>query len=563
MTIFDWGVLALFFGYTLWDGIRAGRQGDDLQHQLLAGRRQPWWLIGVSVMASQASAITFIGATGQSFMHDMRFLQVYLGLPIAMIILCVTLVPFFHRLKVFTAYEALEQRFGLGVRLTTSAFFLISRGASVGITIAAPAYVLALILDWPLNTTICLIGGFTTLYTLLGGITAVMKTDLKQMILMLFGLAFCFGFIIYRLPEGLSYGEALHLAGDLGKLEILDFNWDLGQKYNLWSGLIAGLFMMLSYFGADQSMVQRYLTARSLGDARASLIMSAVFKVPMQFLILLLGVNLYVFYLFEERPLLFIPDEQEEVSFAERKFQEAHEARQTAAWQALANPNAENKASLRQYDQEIQQLRKAEIKRQGESRNDTNYVFPYFMLHELPAGILGLLIAAIMAAALSSIDSMLNSLAASSVVDWYRRLRSVPRSDKHDLYATYGFTAFWGAFATLTALFLGETESIIEVVNQLGSYFYGPLLGIFCLLWIRGANGRSAMIGLLASLALVFLIGSWHIHCDTGEGRFLFPLGSLPDGFHAWIEYLWLNPIGLGAVCLFGWIFGDRGTKKN
>lgn len=564
MSYLDWGVLVLFFVYTLWDGIRAGKQGDSLQHQLLAGRSQPWWLIGVSIMASQASAITFIGATGQSFMYDMRFLQVYLGLPIAMIILCITLVPFFHKLKVFTAYEALEHRFGLPVRLTTSAFFLISRGASVGITIAAPAYVLALILGWPLSTTICLIGGFTTIYTLFGGIAAVLKTDFKQMILMLFGLAFCFGFIINRLPEGVSYGDALHLAGSLGKLEILDFNWDLGQKYNVWSGLIAGLFMMLSYFGADQSMVQRYLTAKSLGHARASLIMSALFKVPMQFLILLLGVNLYVFYIFNERPLLFIPEEPTEISANENQFQEIHDARETAAWALLENPEDQSlKQDLQNYDHAAQALRKSEIHQHGKSRNDTNYVFPYFMLHELPIGVLGLLIAAIMAAALSSIDTMLNSLAASSVVDWYQRLGSVPRSDKHYLWATYGFTAFWGLFATITALFFGETESIIEVVNQLGSYFYGPLLGVFCLLWIPGANGRSAMIGLIGALVIVLAIGGWHVHCDTGESMFLNPVGSLPEGYHAKIEYLWLNPIGLLVVCALGWVLGDRGTKKN
>lgn len=564
MSYLDWGILVLFFAYTLWDGIRAGKQGEGLQHQLLAGRSQPWWLIGVSIMASQASAITFIGATGQSFMHDMRFLQVYLGLPIAMIILCVTLVPYFHRLKVFTAYEALEERFGLPVRLTTSAFFLLSRGASVGITIAAPAYVLALILGWPLTTTIWLIGGFTTIYTLFGGIAAVLRTDFKQMILMILGLAFCFVFIINRLPEEVSYGQALHLAGSLGKLEILDFNWDLGQKYNVWSGVIAGLFLMLSYFGADQSMVQRYLTAKSLGHARASLILSALFKVPMQFLILLLGVNLYVFYIFNERPLLFIPDEAQPISANEIAFQEVHEAREMAAWAFLENPDEQAlKQDFQNYDQEAQALRHTEIHKQGESRNDTNYVFPYFMLHELPIGVLGLLIAAIMAAALSSIDTMLNSLATSSVIDWYKRLGSVPRSDKHYLWATYGFTAFWGLFATITALFFGETESIIEVVNQLGSYFYGPLLGVFCLLWIPGANGRSAMIGLISALIVVLLIGSWHVHYDTGQNMFLNPVGSLPEGFHAKIEYLWLNPIGLAIVCALGWGFGKRGTKKN
>ncbi len=381
MTYLDWVVLGLFFAYTIWDGMRASPGEKTVEKMLLAGRSQNWWIIGISVMATQASAITFIGATGQSFMHDMRFLQVYLGLPIAMVILSVTLVPFFYKLKVYTAYEALEERFGLAVRLTTSAFFLLSRGASLGITIAAPAYVLALIMGWSLTPTILLIGGVATVYTLFGGMAAVLRTDLKQMFLMLLGLVFCFVYLIYRLPESVSFGESLHLAGELGKLQILDLNWDLSEKYNLWSGLIAGLFMMLSYFGADQSMVQRYLTAKSLTDARVSLMFSAIFKVPMQFFILLLGVNLFIFYLFADRPLLFFPDTEAAQSTQALAFEALHAERKVAALAFLAEPDNEQiRMELKEMDRQAQSLRWAEIERLEEthedSRNDTNYVLP-------------------------------------------------------------------------------------------------------------------------------------------------------------------------------------------
>ena len=278
-----------------------------MEDLLLAKRQMPWWAIGLSVLATQASAITFIGTTGQAYMHDMRFVQMYLGTPIAMVILCVTLVPFFVRAKAYTAYQILESRFGLNVRLSTSFLFLLSRGLAMGITVAAPAYVLSLILNLPLNYTIILIGISATIYTMFGGIGGVIRTDVKQMVLMLIGLGICFGAIWWKLPEGVSFDRGLELAGTLGKLRTIDLNFDLSDKYNIWSGLIAGTFLMLSYFGSDQSQVQRYLTSRSLADARASLLLPAMVKIPMQFFILLLGASLYIFYLFGDRPLLFTP----------------------------------------------------------------------------------------------------------------------------------------------------------------------------------------------------------------------------------------------------------------
>ena len=552
----DWFILIAFLLYTLWDGLRHQGKTKDMEGLLLAGRTMPWWAMGLSVMATQASAITFIGTTGQAYMYDMRFVQIYLGLPLAVVILAVTLVPLYHRLKIFTIYEVLEEKFGLPVRLFSSGLFLLSRGAAMGVTIAAPAYVLALILHLPLNTTILIIGTVATLYTMFGGITGVIRTDIKQMVLMFAGLGICFAVIFWKLPQGLSIQDALSLAGAGGKLQSIDLSFDLSEKYNLWSGLLAGLFLMLSYFGADQTQVQRYLTAKSLADAKLSLLLSGIVKVPMQFMILLLGALMYVHYTFVDRPLLFIPeqeDEKYELIEKEQVFHQLQSRRKEAAKAWLTN--REDQHAHREFqtlDRKVRHLRHAALSKleqtSGQSRNDTNYVFPYFILHDLPVGLAGLLVAAILAAALSSIDSMLNSLAASSVVDWYRRLRSRKRSERHYLRATRWATAGWGIFATLSAIAFGETESIVELVNRIGSFFYGPILGIFLLIWIPKVDGRSAMIALIVGLLLVMITGGWYESCMSGEYAFFFPLGEVPESYRPRIEYLWLNPLGVAAV---------------
>ena len=568
MEVIDWLVLGGFFAYTLWDGLRGKSGKQTLDGLLLAGRNMRGWAVGLSIMATQASAITFIGTTGQAYMYDMKFIQIYLGLPVAMVILSVTLLPLYNKLKVYTAYEALEQRFGLRVRLLTGSIFLLSRGISLGISIAAPAYVLALILNLPLRIPILIIGIGATVYTMFGGIHGVIRTDIKQMALMLVGLFFCFAWIILHLPEDISTVDALHLAGAAGKLESISFEFDISEKYNIWSGLIAGMFLMLSYFGADQSQVQRYLSARSLNDARSSLMISATVKIPMQFLILLLGVFLYVFYMFHERPLLFVPDQTgyatewqkssgDERGAYEAAFQQLHIERQQAARSYLSELDSpKSKEDFVQLDLRAQQLRKAEIKYRKssgeEAPNDTNYVFPFFILHELPAGWVGLIVAAILAAALSSIDSMLNSLAAVSVVDIYRRMSSRDRSDTHYLHAARLSTALWGLIATGAALLFGETESIIELINQIGSYVYGPILGVFLLLAIPRTTGNGAFWGMVVGLLMVLLTASIHTTCCDNSLQLLFPMGDIPDGIYPWVEYLWLNPIGAFCVLLVG-----------
>ena len=557
----DWVILILFLGYTIWDGSKRGRESENIEGFFLANRSMPWWAMGLSVMATQASAITFIGTTGQAYVEDMRFVQIYLAVPFAMIILCTTLVPFFNKLQNFSAYEVLEERFGLSTRLFTSFLFLLSRGLGLATIIAAPSYVLALLLDFPLTPTIIIIGITATLYTMVGGISGVIRTDVKQMAVMAFGLIFSFYWIVTSLPADVSLGDSLYLAGTLNKLDALDISFDIGEKYNIWTGVIAALFLMLSYFGTDQSQVQRYLTAKSLKDARQSLLLSAYAKIPMQFFILLLGVMLYVFYIFGSAPITFRPvdvsaQQQEEALAGEmlqQEYREAYQNRKHAARQLLDSRSPGEARAFREADAHLNDVRRAELERQeritGSSLNDTNYIFPYFILNQVPIGIIGLIVAGIFAAALSSIDSELNALSTIFIVDWYKRLDSKDRSEAWYLRSSRAVTVFWGLLATLAALALGETRSIIELVNKIGSYFYGSILGVFILLlWVKRANGFGALAGLISGMSTVFLFDRIYDNASTGEWMLLAPWSEAPEGFEKTIEYLWLNPLGTGVV---------------
>lgn len=561
----DWLVLIAFLGYTIWDGARYGKESSNIEGFFLANRSMPWWAMGLSVMATQASAITFIGTTGQAYVEDMRFVQIYLAVPFAMIILCLTLVPYFNKLQNFSAYEVLEERFGLSTRLFTSLLFLLSRGLGLGIIIAAPSYVLALVLNFPLTPTIIIIGITATIYTMVGGISGVIRTDVKQMGVMVFGLVFCFFWIQYKLPENVGFADSLYLAGTLGKLDALDLSFDISEKYNIWAGVIAALFLMLSYFGTDQSQVQRYLTAKSLNDARKSLLLTAYAKIPMQFFILLLGVMLYVFYIFGAAPVTFRsadpPAQEQHTVLAGEMLQQEYEAthmkRRQAAFDLLKNRTDENAKTLRKTDDHLNEVRKSELERQEEitksSLNDTNYILPYFILHEIPVGIIGLIVAGIFAAALSSIDSELNALATISIVDWYKRLDSKDRGEAWYLKSSRYTTIFWGLLATLAALALGETRSIIELVNKVGSYFYGSILGVFVLLlWVKRANGVGALTGLISGMGTVFLFDRIYDNPETGAIQLVMPWHTVPEGFSKSIEYLWLNPVGTAVVVIVG-----------
>ncbi len=521
----DWAIIISYLVWIVWDGIRLTKHSDELEGYFLGGRSLPWWAVGLSVMATQLSAITMIGTTGQAYADGMRFLQFYFALPIAMVLLCVTFVPFFHRANVYTAYEYLERRFDPKTRTLTSALFLLSRGMGCGVIISAPAVVLSVFMGIDITTTCLLIGVPTAVYTMFGGVQAVAWTDVKQMVLIVFGLVATVVMLMLGLPQDVSVGEALHVAGEAGRLRIFDFRFDLTEQYTFWSGTIAALFLFLSYFGTDQSQVQRYLTTKSVNEARTSLLMSAYWKIPLQALVLLIGVFMFLFYLFTPPPMLFNPVHEKTVKEGphaaqyaqyEQQFGAAVEGRRQAA-EALAQAasgtdeatRAAATAQLVAAEKQVAGIRGQAIALVKEATgdqtyNDVNYVFPTFVLQRLPVGLVGLLIAAIFAAAMSSISAELASLSTATVIDFYRRWMRPDADDRHVLRVSKVATGLWGLFACVVAIWAAELGSLIEVVNRFGSFFYGSILGVFLLAigWKR-ASGTAAFIGLLAGMAVV------------------------------------------------------------
>lgn len=474
-------------------------------------------------MATQMSAITLIGTTGQAYDDGMRFIQFYFGLPIAMIILCVTAVPFFYRAKVFTAYEYLERRFDSRTRTLTSFFFLISRGLGVGVIIAAPAVVLSIVLGWGELITIFAIGLSTTFYTMLGGVQAVTWTDVKQMAIIIVSLAICVLVILRALPADVSLNDALFVAGAAGKLETIDFKFDLSERYTFWSGTIAAMFLFLSYFGCDQSQVQRYLTARSEDESRTSLLMSAFLKIPLQFLILFIGILVFVFYQFSRPPMVF--NELAELQAAasspvvhqqmQSDFADVHEQRRLAAIDYIGARNTDQQAAARaryvdaNADFGLSREEAKEFVRltnDDGAFNDVNYVFPRFVLENMPLGVVGLIVAAILAAAMSSVAAELNSLATTSTMDLYRQHINPDSTEKELLLFGRFATLLWGLFACVVATFATNLGSLIEVVNTFGSFFYGSLLGVFVLAFVvPSAKSVGAFYGLLFGMASVWI----------------------------------------------------------
>ncbi|HMQ05126.1 MAG TPA: sodium:solute symporter [Pyrinomonadaceae bacterium] len=546
----DWAIVASYLAYVIWDGIRLSKHSKTKEGFFLADRGLPWWAVGLSVMATQMSAITLVGTTGQAYADGMRFIQFYYGLPFAMIILCVTVVPFFSRAKVFTAYEYLERRFDVKVRTLTSFFFLISRGLGVGTIISAPAIVLSIVFGWNLIATIFAIGLSTTLYTMFGGVRAVTWTDVKQMVIILIGLGVVFFVIISSFPAGVTLADGLHLAGSLGKLDMVDTRFDLAEKYTIWSGLIGGLFLALGYFGCDQSQVQRFLTAKSIDQGRTSLLMSAFLKIPLQFFILLIGILVFIFYQYQAPPVLFNSVEAAKIAHTaeyravEEKFAAAHAARRDAAiYYDSTNENA--RAAYLDANRRFSEVRSeaVELVRANGNRtfNDVNYVFPTFILQNMPIGIIGLLIAAIFAAAMSSISSELNALATATTIDFYRRLFRPEGTDPHLILVGRLATFMWGIFACIVAIFATNLGSLIEVVNRFGSFFYGSLLGVFVLAFIvRRANARGAFFGLLFGISSVW-IASWFTN----------------------IEFLWFNVIGCLVTVAAGYLISLSSSNET
>ena len=535
----NWAIVIAYLVYVVVDGIRMSKDTDTISGYFAANKSLSWWVVGLSVMATQLSAVTMIGTTGQGATDGLRFIQIYLGLPLAMVILGVTIVPMLHGSGVYTAYEYLERRFDAKTRSLTSLLFLLSRGMSCGTIIAAPAVVFSAIWGIPVAWSVALIGVPTVIYTMVGGVQAVAWTDVKQMVLIVVALVAIMVVLLVQMP--VSPHEGLRIAGATGRLQAFDFSFDLSETYTFWSGVIGGTFLMLSYFGTDQSQVQRFLAAKSVDEAKSSLLMSAYWKIPLQALVLFIGVGVFVYYQFVRPPLLYNPA-QEAAVMAERgeayaaldeRYLQAFTEREAAAL-AVADADDEAVAAtamemFRAREADVQAIRTeardlaGEVT--GEPTGDVNYIIPRFVLTELPLGLAGLFIAGVMAAAMSSIAAELNSLATASVIDFYQRWWRREADDAHYLRVSKGATAFWGVFACIVATYAATLGSLIEVVNQFGSFFYGSILGVFLLAMVPRARARGAFIGLIAGMAVVGFVA-----------------------FRTEVAYLWQNVIGAAVV---------------
>lgn len=550
MNQIDWLVLFGTLIFIVTYGVWKTRGSKNIQGYLLGDKSMKWWTIGLSIMATQASAITFLSTPGQAFEDGMGFIQFYFGLPIAMIILCVTVIPIYHRLKVYTAYEFLEKRFDLKSRFLAAFLFLVQRGLAAGITIYAPAIVLSTILQWSLTQTILLIGILVTIYTVTGGTKAVSQTQKQQLAVMMGGMVVAFVMLLNYLPEDLGFTGALQVAGKMDRLNIIDLEFNPSERYNVWSGILGGVFLFASYFGTDQSQVQRYLSGKSVGESRMGLIFNGLLKIPMQFFILLIGVMVFVFYQFHQPPVFFneaarLKLEQssyaDELAAVESRHSQVFEEKQVALREmmdAIAADDeagtAAQRAKVLNLEQENRKLRTevGGLMLQADPNaevNDTDYVFLTFVMNHLPHGLIGLLLAVIFSAAMSSTASELNALASTATVDFYKRALKPQASDRHYLMASKLLTVFWGALAMSFALFASLFDNLIQAVNILGSVFYGPILGIFFVAFsFKFIKGNAVFIAaILSEIVIVYL----YLTSD--------------------IAFLWYNPIGCLLVLLF------------
>ena len=512
----NWLVVVGYLSYVCIDGLRRSRGTKEIEGYFLGNRALPWWAVGLTVMATQLSAVTMIGTTGQGATDGMRFVQFYFGLPVAMVILGVTIVPYLHRAKVYTAYEFLERRFDAKTRSLTSVLFLLSRGLSCGTIIAAPAVVFSAMFGWSMVTSVALIGVPTVIYTMIGGVQAVTWADVKQMAVIVTALVAVVIVLLVRLPVGPD--AALRLAGATGRLRVFDFSFNLHDTYTFWSGIIGGTFLMLSYFGTDQSQVQRYLSAKSVDEARSAHLISAYWKIPLQALVLLVGVLVFVFYLFLAPPLYFNPAHERLVKRADptayqlldARYHALFDARQAAARDLAAAPrdaDAAQRRTLRERDGAVAQVHGEALalaeRISGTPSKDVNYIIPHFVLTELPIGLTGLFIAAVIAAAMSAVAGELSALSTATVIDHYRRWVSPDADDKRLLVVSRAATGAWGLFACVVATFAASLGSLIEVVNRFGSIFYGSILGVFILAMLPRIRANAAFLGLIAGMSAV------------------------------------------------------------
>ena len=529
MNIIDWLVLSITLLSIIAYGVWKSRGAKNIEGYLLADKQLPWYHVGLSVMATQASAITFLSAPGQGYSDGLRFVQFYFGLPLAMVVLCITFIPIFHKLKVYTAYEFLEKRFDNRTRSLTAFLFLLQRGLSTGITIYAPAIILSTILNIDITYTIIANGFLVITYTVYGGTKAVSYTQLFQMSIIFAGLFLAAYMVVHLLPNNVSFTDALHIAGKMNKLNAIDTKFDVNNRYNIWSGIIGGFFLQLSYFGTDQSQVGRYLTGKSVAQSRLGLIMNGLIKIPMQFFILLIGVLVFAFYQFHQAPIFFNKVEVNRIENSSYKndYQALKQSYNVAHQEKLIQVNALVEAihlnnetainaariNVQEADKKSSAIRKEVTKLMAKNNpkadvNDTNYIFLTFVTEQLPIGIVGLLIAIIFLASMGSTASGLNSLASTTVVDFYKRIFKKDGSDTVYLSASRWATIFWGIFCVFIALYANKLGNLIEAVNILGSLFYGTILGIFLVaFYMKRINGVAVFYAAL--IAEAFIVYAW------------------------------------------------------
>ncbi|MBW8687620.1 sodium:solute symporter [Chitinophaga rhizophila] len=549
MSVADWIVLGVTLVSIILYGVWKSRGQRDMQGYFLDNQSMPWYIVLLSIIGTQASAVTFLSAPGQAYTDGMRFVQYYFGLPLAMVVLCITFVPIFHKLKVYTAYEYLEQRFDLKTRTLTSGLFLLQRALSTGISIYAPSIILSSLLGWNIYLTNVIMGGLLIIYTVSGGTRAVSYTQTFQLVIIFAAMFLAGWMVVHLLPEGVGFKEALQVSGKMDKLNVIVTDFDWKDRYNIWSGLIGGFFLALSYFGTDQSQVGRYLTARSVTESRLGLLMNGLVKVPMQFLILLIGALVFVFYLYFRAPVFFneaqinkVYKSEQGAAFrqAEDKYNQLATLKQQQVKDmaaAISSGNetaiAEKKALLKDTEARSAAAREDAIALIKEAdpaadTNDTNYIFLHFVVNNLPKGLVGLLIAIIFLAAWGSIAAALNSLASTTVIDIYQRMIRKDGTDEHYLSVSRWWTVFWGLFCIVVAQFASQLGSLIEAVNILGSLFYGVILGIFLVAfyckWIGGAATFWAAIISEVGVIVIYLLDI--------------------------VSFLWLNAIGCFLVII-------------
>ncbi|MFV9484444.1 sodium:solute symporter [Christiangramia sp. ASW11-125] len=546
MELIDWIILIGTIAFIVWYGVYQSRGSSNVEDYVGGGKDARWWTIGLSVMATQASAITFLSTPGQAYHDGMGFVQFYFGLPIAIVIICIVFIPIYHRLKVYTAYEYLESRFDQKTRTLTAILFLIQRGLAAGITIFAPAIVLSAVLGWNLTYLTIAIGVLVIIYTVSGGTKAVSVTHKQQMAVILTGMFVAFFIILSYLPEEVTFTKALEIAGTSGKMDVLDFGFDFNNRYTIWSGIIGGTFLMLSYFGTDQSQVQRYLSGGSVRESQLGMIFNGLLKVPLQFFILLVGVMVFVFYQFNPAPLNFNPAATETVlnsDYAEQyrdlmlEHDDVQEKKKKLGLE-FASRTTLDEVETANFREQYSNLENEQFKIREEAKtfidasdvkaesNDKDYVFIHFILNNLPRGFIGLLLAVILSAAMSSTASELNALASTTVIDLYRRNHKENKSDEHYLAASKWFTLMWGAIAILFASLADLFDNLIQLVNIIGSIFYGNVLGIFLLaFFVKYVRSNAVFIAAIITQIIVIIV---------------FKMDIMP--------YLWLNVLGCVLV---------------